>query len=211
MILLCMSVRLWFTDSAGKLFLTVIECCMWVLQTEDPTSLFPILFLACVDLLISCHAYSLSLESLHWAQILLLLCSFVWPFYFGTFFPWYVLDQSTRTFRSLFQHWSKTSATLILSSVVPLSFCFCFFKQKSKPKAEISYSMVKPYRKIMWQSGLKRVLTFLLPVLVDFITKSVFLDFWKTCWFSVITCSFVVLLVLGQTNFQALKLSYCSG
>lgn len=36
------------------------------------------------------HAYSFSLESLHWAQILFLLCSFVLPFYFGMFFPWYV-------------------------------------------------------------------------------------------------------------------------
>lgn len=178
---------------------------------EDPTSLFPILFLACVDLLISCHAYSLSLESLHWAQILLLLCSFVWPFYFGMFFPWYVLNQSTRTFRSLFQHWSRTSAILILSSVVPLLFCFCFvFFLNKNLNLKQRYSVVTPCREIMWQSGLKSP-HFFAACACGLDYKIGVPSFLKNMLVSIITCSFMVLLVLGQMSFQALKISSCAG
>lgn len=157
---------------------------------KDPTHLFPILFLACVDLLISCHAYSFTLESLHWAQILFLLCSFVLPFYFGMFFPWYVLGKSMRPCRSLFWLWSRTSATVTLSSVVPLSFFFFFFVfflfffKESKPEAvTLCYYVVIPCREMMRYFRLEGPYFFGTCACGLHYRIIMVISFWKTSWF----------------------------
>lgn len=55
-----------------------------------------------------------------------------------------------RPCRSLFQLWSRTSATVTLSSVVPLSCFFFFFFKESKPEAvTLCYYVVIPCREMM--------------------------------------------------------------
>lgn len=99
--LLCVFCEALITDFSGKTFLTATECCMSELQTEKtPTSLFPVLFLACVDLLIMRIPFPWNVCTGHkYFSYCVHLCC---PFILVCFFLGMFLDLSKRVCRNLF-------------------------------------------------------------------------------------------------------------